>query len=462
MVFSVYSFLVILISSGVSLSISKLISSKKSTNSQQKVIYGAISILFTIAFVLAGILLLGSKGIALLQGEGKMWICYIILAPSLIFSAGTAILKGYEQGVHDFKVPALAGVLEQVVRVVFGLTFMLVLRKFYILGALIGAMLGTLLGDVFSFAYLKLKLRKRLDFKYSLKNVKEGKKVFKYAYPILIYSLIIPFVNFVDSFMVVKLLNINFKQTTSALLYGLQSGVVGSIVSIPSIFSFALVSVLMPSLSRDYANKNYIRFNQKTNLAFKLTIFIALPCAVFFAVNASNIINLLYGSGINGFGVNGQYVAKNLLIISSVGVVFSAINQVSAIILQNLNQKLLPIINLGIGMVCKIAIELMFIPSGRLGIYAYGVATVVGLVVAGVLNLYSVERYSGNMFDIKYLTKQFALSVLVFGLLVLFKLFGSTWIFILGSMFTVVIYLVGVYLIKLFSKEDIKLLINNE
>lgn len=462
MVFSAYSFLVILISSGIPLSISKLISSQKSKSQQQKIIYGAISVLFTLSGVLTLALVLGGKGLALLQGEGKVYLCYIILAPSLIFSAGTAILKGYYQGVHKFNISALAGIFEQVVRVVFGLVFMLILRKFYVLGALTGAMLGTLTGDVFSFVLLKLLSKRKVNFKYSTQYINDGKKVFKSAYPIMLYSLIVPFSNFIDSFLVIKLLNINFANQTSTLLYGLQSGVVGSIISIPSIFSFALASVLMPTLSGDYVSKDFDKFNQKTSLAFKLTLFVALPCAVFFSVNASNIIDLLYGGGINGFGVNGQYLAKNLLIISSISVVFSSVNQLSAVILQNLNQKHLPIINLAIGMACKLIIELMFVPSGRLGIYAYGIATAVGFVVAGVLNLYEVERFCPHMFNIKYLTKQFILCAVVFLLLTIFKLFNSAWVFVLGSTFTIIIYFVGVYLIKLFTKKDIDLFINNE
>lgn len=461
MVFSAYSFLVILISSGIPLAISKQISSKTELKSKQKIVYGAIAVLFSLSGILAIVLILGSKGLALLQGEAKIYWCYIILAPSLIFSAGTAILKGYYQGVHNFKVSAMSGVWEQIVRVVVGLVSMIALRKIYLLGALLGALIGTVAGDVFSFIYLRWKVRHEIDFKYSLKHLKRGKTVFKNAYSIMLYSLIVPLSNFIDSFLVVRLLNLHFSNQTATLLYGLQSGVVSSIISIPSIFSFALASVLMPTLSSDYSNKNFDIFNKKTNLAFKLTLFIALPCAIYFAINASNIINILYGSGINGFGVNGQYVAKNLLIISSVSVVFSSINQLSAVILQNLNQKVIPIINLGIGIACKFVIQLMFLPSG-LGIYAYSIATAFGFVVAGALNLYSVERYSHNVIDIKYLIKQFALSVGVFAMLVIIKLFNSTPIFILGSIFTVIVYLIAVYLIKLFEKQDKDLLINGE
>ena len=462
MVFSLYSFLIILISSGIPMAISKLVSAKKSNESHQKIIYGAVSILFSIAIILALILVVGSKTVARLQGDEGIYLCYIILAPSLLFSAGSAVLRGYYQGKNQFNIPTVAGIIEQISRVVGGLMFMLVLKRFYVLGALIGAMLGTLLGDVVAFTFLKLRSAKVIKFKYSKTYIDEGKKVFKYAYPIMLYGLILPLSNFIDSFLVVRLLEISLPKQTSILLYGLQSGVVSAMISIPSIFSFALASVLMPALSGDYSERNYQLFNKKVSLSFKLILFVAIPFAIFFAVNASNIIGLVYGESLNGFGVNGQRVATNLLIISSISVVFSSINQLSAVVLQNLNKTNLPLLNLGLGMACKFAIELMFVPSGRLGVYAYGVAVAVGFVVAGVLNAYELEKYCPHIFSIKSLTKQFILSAIVFSTFVLFKLIGSLWAFILGSVFTAIIYLVGVYLIKLFNKDDIKLFINNE
>ena len=71
MVFSVYSFLVIVISSGISLSISKLISSKQDIQKHQKVIYGAVSILFAISGIMALVLILGGRGLAIIQGDRR-------------------------------------------------------------------------------------------------------------------------------------------------------------------------------------------------------------------------------------------------------------------------------------------------------------------------------------------------------------------------------------------------------
>lgn len=461
MVFSIYSFLVILVSSGVPLAISKLISSADSKKTN-KIICGAFTILLTLGGILSLILLFGCRGIASLQGEKDIFLCYIILSPSLVLSAGTAIYKGYWQGIERFNISAGANILEQVFKIIFGLIFMLVLREHYLLGALYGATLGTVVGDLVSFVFLLVISRKNVKFGYSKKYIKDGKMVFKYGYQIMLYSLIIPLSNLIDSVLVVKLLKINFSQDASTLLYGLQTGVVGSILSIPSIFSFSLASVLMPSLSKNYASKKFDLFQQKVGLSFKLAIMIALPFGIFFAVFAPDIINILYGSKINGFGLDGQNISTILLTISSLLVVFSCINQVSSVILQNLNKKTIPIINLSLGMICKLIIELLFIPSKKLSIFAYAIAMVVGYVVSACLNVYAVAKYTQRIFDVKYVLKQIIACLILAICLVVFKGLNLQMAFILGSIFSAIIYLIIIYLIKLLNKNEIKFLFNNE
>lgn len=462
MVFSVYGFLVVLISSGIPLSISKLISSTNDGEARHKIIKGAMAILVSVSGVLALLLLFGGKGIALFQGNERLYLCYAILSPSLILSACIAIMRGYFQGIYNFSRPAISSILEQITKVIFGLAFMMIFRNMFVFGALIGAVLGTLIGDLIEFLFLRISIKGKINFIYKFNDVKDGVEVIKLSYPIMIYSLLIPFSNFIDSFLVVKLLGLNLPNNTATLLYGLQSGTVGALISIPSIFSFALASVLMPSLSGDYANKRYTRFNQKVVLAFKISLCVAVPFAIYFAMYSGKIISLLYGLKINGYGVNGEYVARILLSINSLSIIFSCFNQLGAVILQNLDKKITPIVNLAIGMLCKLIIQLMFIPAKRLGIYAYGISVVVGIVVSGVLNLYATQKYSKNVLELKFLTKLFIASIILILTLLIFKLFNSIFVFVLGSLLSASVYLILIYLLKVFSKKEFKFLVNNE
>ncbi len=461
LVFSAYSFFVILTSSGVPLAISKLVSSAKSDKARQSIVYQAIGWLVGFSLVLTVLLMFGSKGLALLQGHGNIYVCYIILAPSLVLSASAAILKGYYQGLNDFKYPAIANILEQFVRVVSGIVFMLLLRRYFLLGALIGAMIGSLIGDLICFMFLYLMIKGKVVFKFNFSETKRAKMILRYVYPIMLYSLIVPFTNFIDSFLVVKLLNVNYSLNASTLLYGLQSGVVGSLVNMPNIFSFALASVLMPSLSADYLMYDKSKFNSKIKLAVKLAIWIALPCTVFIALNSGKIINLIYGEQLNGFGINGKNVATMLMMINSVVIVFSCLNQIFAVVLQNINKKVLPIISLGLGVVIKIIIELLLIPNKSISIYAFGIAVVSCFVVACVLNLIFVTNIVGNIIDIKYIVKQLVVLMCVSASIIFFANIGDYSSFVLGAMFSIIIYFILTILFKLFTKKDIKLLLKN-
>lgn len=459
MVFSVYSFLTILITSGISMSASKLISSKKRDVDKQGVVCGIMFILLTVSLILAIILILASRGLALLQGEIKIYICYIILAPSLIFSAGCAVLRGYYQGCEQFSVSAMSNVFEQFARVAFSLVLMLVLQKYYVLGALIGCIGGNVVGDLVAFVYLKLRLKK-IRLKNLYRYVDEGKKVLKHSYLIMLYSILLPFSNLIDGFLIVKLLNINYTRPVSVFLYGLQSGVVGSLISIPNIFSFALVSVLMPALSSSYSNKNLGLFKDRIKFSFKLILFVAVPCAIFFMINSADIIKFIYGRGFGCYGVDGVCISKNLLVISSIGIVFSGVSQLSSVILQNINKKSVPIINLGIGLISKLLLELVFVPTDKFGVYAYAVAVALSCVISGVLNLYAVKKFLYNIIDFKFFGKLTASCSVLVLVMVALKVLVPSGMFVLSSMFTITVYFIIIYLFKLFSKKDIKIFIN--
>lgn len=461
LVFSAYSFFVILTSSGVPIAISKLISSAKSDKARQSIIYQAVGWIVGFSIILTTLLIIGSRGLALLQAHKDLFICYIILAPSLILSASVAILKGYYQGLNDFKYPALANIIEQIVRIVSGIIFIVLLRNYFILGALVGAMLGSLLGDVSSFVFLRLMIKGNVRFKFKLAETKKGKIIFSYVYPIMLYSLIVPFASFIESFLVVKLLNVNYSLNASTLLYGLQTGVVGSLVNMPNIFSFALASVLMPSLSSDCSQEDKVKFNSKIKLAVKLAVWIGLPCSAFIAINSSTIIDLVYGEQINGFGVDAQHIATALMIINSIVIVFSCLNQIFAVVLQSMNKKVLPIISLGIGIIVRFAIELVFVPNGNIGVYGFGVAVVVCFVISCILNLIFVSKLIGNIIDMKYLFKQICAIICVSLSIIIFANLNGYSAFTLGAIFSIIVYFILTILFKLFTKKDINLLLKN-
>ena len=113
LVFPLYSLCVVLATAGLPMAISKVIA--KSKNQGKSVAKKCLLFVMIVSLILSFILLTCSKGLARLQGEEAISICYIILAPSIILVSACSVLRGYFQGVGDFTPSAVSNIVEQFV-----------------------------------------------------------------------------------------------------------------------------------------------------------------------------------------------------------------------------------------------------------------------------------------------------------------------------------------------------------
>ena len=201
--------------------------------------------------------------------------------------------------------------------------------------------------------------------------------------PITLNNLILPISSFIDSLLVVNLLTRNFSQNVSVFLYGLESGAVSSLVSLPTIFSFAIASVILPNITRLKHNFNK---NERLTMALKIVYLITIPCVVCFVLIPNRFISFLYGDRLLTNGLNGTMIASRLLAISGLGVVFFAVNQVYSSCLQAIDERYVVVRNLLIAITLKFLIELLFMPSKIFNIYALVIANIVCYITVAVLN----------------------------------------------------------------------------
>ena len=118
---------------------------------------------------------------------------------------------------------------------------------------------------------------------------------------------------------------------------------------------------LTRSLTREYelilpnitSLKHSFSRNFKLALAVKIVLLITIPCVVSFTLIPNRLIEFLYGSGLNAYGVDGIKIASSVLTISGFGVVFLAINQIYSSCLQAVDERFVTIRNLTIAVLSK-------------------------------------------------------------------------------------------------------------
>ena len=454
LIFPIYSLCVVLATAGLPMAISKIIAKNK--GGERKIVKKCMFYIATISLILALIMAFGSRFLAILQGNKEIAICYVILAPSLLFVAGSSVLRGYFQGVHNFTPSAVSNIIEQFVKLCFGLVLSLILIKQSLMLAIIGAVVGIVISEIIAFIILvinyKISIKKSTNIEIEL----TFKEIFKDILPITLTNIILPLSSFIDSVLVVNLLKINFSTEVSVFLYGIESGAVASLINLPTIFSFAIASAIMPSMSVKECIKNK---NFKLNVCVKVVLMIAVPCVVSFIFFPKQIISVLYGNRLDGFGFAGVDIAARLLAISSFGIIGLVVNQVYSSTLQAVNFRKATITNLAIAVFTKFVITLMFMPFKNLNIYALAIANTTSYLLVMLLNQLKIQTKFNLKIDYKFYSKLILSNFIMLVTIATVLLCNSSiqtivLAFILGGLLNVF----SLYMFKIFNKKDYAML----
>lgn len=401
LVFPLYTLILTVSTSGIPTSISKLVAEFNSQGRQKdtrRLLFISILILTLVSFVGFVVIILGAKGISALQGNSSAYICYYGIAPAILFVGVLSAFRGYFQGNLLMFPTAISGLIEQVFKIVAGLTLA---SKFSVYGieyAVFGALIGVSVSELISFLFLficylvyvkKHKISTNSEI-YSYRVL--AKNLMVSAVPITLGGLISPITSLIDSLLIVNVLMFaGFSSESATVMLGIQSGVVEPLVNIPVILAVSISMVILPNISylrqkhSDEEVKNLIEKGYQTTLS------IALACAVCFVIFGEQIITFLYGKN---FDFEELLMAVKLLMLGSLNVVALSLVQVTASVLQGLDESKYSVKMLVIGCVLKIVLDVLLVRNPSVNIY--------GAILSGIVSYFSVFVF--NYLKIKKLT----------------------------------------------------------
>ena len=209
LIFPIYSLLVVMATAGIPIAISKVVANNKGC--EKTVVKKCMFFILVLSIVLSLALFCGSKWFATIQGETNLYICYMILAPTIVFVGMSSVLRGFFQGVKNFSASAVSNIVEQFVKMAVGLILTIIFIPYGIIYAIIGAIIGIVVSEVVSLLVLFIVYKKEIRNKKECNLDVSIKEIFKDILPISLTNLILPLSGFFDSLLVVNLLKINFK-----------------------------------------------------------------------------------------------------------------------------------------------------------------------------------------------------------------------------------------------------------
>ena len=474
--FQIYALLLTFSSTGVPNAISKLVSERMAVG-DNKGAYKIFRIAF-VSFAMIGItgsvlLFLGAKNIA------TNWIqipeaeySLIALSPSIFFVSITAVIRGYFNGRQNFSATAKSQSMEQVLKTVFTIFLVELVVKLgknnttIMAGA---ANLATTVATITSFGYIYAyyKSKKREIGQEIISSVnykptrirKTIKQILTVAMPMSISSLISSFGKNIDSFTIVRFLKQITTEEEAKIQYGILSGKIDSLCSLPFSLNVAFVTALVPSISKSMARGNKKEVNQKAKIFMRISILIALPITAIMFLFSEPILSLLFPKAKNG---------AIYLKYSSISIIFMILAQTINGILQGIGKINVPAIAFGIGMIFKFLCHIFFIPNPKIGIFGAIIGNVICNAIAfmiGIIILYKELKgkigWKKNVLKPMIATCMMSfIAVFVYKNLKCINLTNVA--IIVALLVSSFIYMASIFLLRIFSKEEIKAIRENK
>lgn len=398
--YPIYSTLLVVSTAGVPVALSKIMAEKIALNDYREAMrvfrIGFLILTFS-GLLIALALLMGAEYIALyLVKDAKAYYPLLAVSPAIFFVTMMASLRGFFQGQQNMTPTAVSQLLEQLVRVGFSIFMVMLLLPVGLEFAAAGATSGASAGGLAGLLLLAVFYYKRRGY-FALMSDRQTehdpekvgqiiRRIFSLAIPVTIGGLVIPLITLIDLAVVPRQLQAaGFSLEEARALYGQLTGMAGSVVYFPNVVALALSISLVPAISAAYAlnDKNLIK--SRSDMAIKLTVLFSLPSALGLFLLAEPITVLLFNNAGAGFSL--AYLSWSViplcLYVTTTGLI------------QGLGRPIVPAVNMFYGGAVKTIIAWYLTAIPELNVGGAALASVIGIGVAALLNLYQVYQLTG-------------------------------------------------------------------
>lgn len=330
--------------------------------------------------------------------------------------------------------------------------------------------MATTLSSILCFAYLYLyyisvkrqiarEIKSTVNYEY--KGIRKIiKEILAVSIPMSLTPILATINKNIDSMTVVRGLKNFLTESAAKAQYGILTGKVDTLVTLPMSFNVAFTTALVPAVSAAKATGDIGGAKKRIEFSLLITILIGLPCTIGMIIFAEPIIRLLFpNQGSGGF----------ILQISSTSILFIVLEQTISGILQGIGKPMIPAVSLGIGVIIKLILNTILIPINPEqfifgGTAGAAISTTICHLIAFLIDIYIMKKYV--KLDIKkrdYILKPIIATVMMaicslYSYRILLGMISEKMCTIISIIIATVIYVILVFLLGIFSKDNIKMI----
>lgn len=499
--FQIYMLLLSMATTGVPGAIAKLVSERIAVGKNKEAHH-----IFKIAFGLFAIIGLAGTSILYLGAEviASQWIgnpavegVLKALAPSIVFVAVSAVIRGYFNGMYNMKATSNSQMLEQLFKSILTIAFVLGIYQIFTIQpstwsqtfnitedtvtevmatvANLASTIAAAIGFVYLYAFYSRRKKEiwnninESKVEYKKESIRNTiKTILALSIPMSLASIVSAINRNVDTLTVINGLT-DMLQTQGTMaydlivneatrLYGILSGKVDMLIGLPLSINIAFATALVPAVAEALAKNDRKTATRRISFSLRTSMLIALPCSIGMCILAEPILHLLFPNEI-------AVEAPLLLQISAFTIIFSVLNQTINGALQGLGKIFIPAMSLGIGAITKLILNLILIRIPEVGINGAAIGSVCCHFVATCIGFTILRKNikletNFNQFILKPLiaTGIMTLMTLVSQNILIKFIDSSRVVTLLAISIAIISYFLSIIKLKVFEREDYHML----
>lgn len=425
LIFPIFSILLVICSSGVSIALIKCISGVAGVDSKSENMYfiSALVLSTILSLIFATIMICFCKEISEAQGNINGYLGYVFIAPALVIASIIAIIRAYFQGIENMIPTSVSIIIEQVAKTIAGLVLAKALYGFGVEYAVLGAVAGVSISELVAlvimiinyvtyqkrlgqFRYVMLKERKNAFAGTQTKEKEKYRvcageresfgqamlKIIKATIPNTLSQMILPLCSAIDAYLVINLMvRGGISTMTATILYGINYGIVTTVLGIAMIVINGLSTAIMPNISR-LISTNSNDVEDKCAFFIKIVWCLSVVMTLMFILFGRNIIDILYGSAMSDAVLNETAIAGSLMIVSSITIIYYAMLSAFVTILQSIGRFYTPACVMCVAILARVALLVVLCKNSRINILGGVIAHVAFLAVSASVCAYFVKK----------------------------------------------------------------------
>lgn len=436
----------------------------------------------------------------------------LCLSPTIFFGCLMSIYRGYFEGMRNMVPTAVSEIIEAVCKLFLGftasfVTMQLCLNSYestgYVLGMKCGSMTeaesvaipiaigaaitGISLGSFFGFLFLFIRYRHGGDgiTKEELRNSPPPRKptstirtMVRTAIPIGLGSIVMSLADMIDSTLVQVRINnimetnpqallnvygslipdeIYYANETHTYLYGCY-GIALTLMMLVTAVTQVFGTTALPSVTAAWTSGNKAQLKKSMETVMRVTVLVTIPSGIGMSVLAEPLLSLIYsGSSV----ANEVEIGSKVLAVMGISVIFIATSTPLCSMLQAVGRMDIPLKLYTIGMIMKIIVNYILVGIPEINIQGANVGSIVCYGFVTVMAMFFLCRETKiipNFMSIlvKPLMAAIMCGVAAYFSEILFDVFFRQKIAtILAIITAVVVYLIFLFVFKVFKREDI-------